>query len=64
VYYRGEQSSPASRPAHQPAGLAFFKRWIDADPSEPALSLLPSQLWLIGLGHFGQAYLWALGLLP
>jgi hypothetical protein len=38
--------------------------WL-ADPgNEPALSLLPSRLWLIGLGHLGQAYLWALGLLP
>jgi hypothetical protein len=25
---------------------------------------LPSSLWLIGLGHLGQANLWALGLLP
>ena len=33
-------------------------------PDEPALQLLPSSLWLIGLGHLGQAYLWALGLLP
>ncbi len=31
---------------------------------EPKLDLLPSRLWLIGLGHLGQAYLWALGLLP
>lgn len=38
--------------------------WLAADPSEPALTYLPSQLWLIGLGHLGQAYLWALGLLP
>jgi hypothetical protein len=38
--------------------------WLDVDPLEPSLSLLPSQLWLIGLGHLGQAYLWALGLLP
>jgi hypothetical protein len=28
------------------------------------MHLLPSRLWLIGLGHLGQAYLWALGLLP
>jgi hypothetical protein len=28
------------------------------------LRYLPSSLWLIGLGHLGQAYLWALGLLP
>ena len=25
---------------------------------------LPKRLWLIGLGHLGQAYAWALGLLP
>lgn len=30
----------------------------------PTLELLPSRLWLIGLGHLGQAYLWTLGLLP
>ena len=38
--------------------------WLKADASEPALTYLPSRLWLIGLGHLGQAYLWGLGLLP
>ena len=38
--------------------------WLQPDESEPALTYLPSRLWLIGLGHLGQAYLWALGLLP
>jgi len=38
--------------------------WLADAGSEPALSLLPARLWLIGLGHLGQAYLWALGLLP
>jgi hypothetical protein len=38
--------------------------WLSATVIEPALSLLPVRLWLIGLGHLGQAYLWALGLLP
>jgi hypothetical protein len=37
--------------------------WFDAG-GEPELRFLPSHLWLIGLGHLGQAYLWALGLLP
>ena len=32
--------------------------------SAPELRYLPSNLWLIGLGHLGQAYLWGLGLLP
>lgn len=34
-----------------------------ADPG-PQLEHLPSELWIIGLGHLGQALLWALGLLP
>jgi hypothetical protein len=38
--------------------------WLEANASEPALTYLPSRLWLIGLGHLGQAYLWGLGLLP
>lgn len=38
--------------------------WLGATVAEPVLSLLPARLWLIGLGHLGQAYLWALGLLP
>ena len=38
--------------------------WLQPDSSEPTLAYLPSQLWLIGLGHLGQAYLWGLGLLP
>jgi hypothetical protein len=29
---------------------------------EPELQFLPSRLWLIGLGHLGQAFLWGLGL--
>lgn len=38
--------------------------WFQPDESEPMLTYLPSRLWLIGLGHLGQAYLWGLGLLP
>lgn len=38
--------------------------WLGVAFKEPVISLLPARLWLIGLGHLGQAYLWALGLLP
>jgi hypothetical protein len=38
--------------------------WFAADPDAPPLRFLPSHLWLIGLGHLGQAFLWALSLLP
>ena len=38
--------------------------WLAGDSGEPDLAYLPSKLWLIGLGHLGQAYLWGLGILP
>ena len=38
--------------------------WLDADDSEPLVINLPSRLWIIGLGNLGQAFLWALALLP
>jgi hypothetical protein len=38
--------------------------WRDDDPSEPPLLYLPRNLWLLGLGNLGQAYLWMLGALP
>jgi len=53
---------------HRDVGLSLWQpepdiNWLDAN-SGPRLSYLPSRLWLIGLGHLGQAYLWTLGLLP
>ena len=53
----------------QALGLSLWRPrrevdWLQPDESEPALTYLPSRLWLIGLGHLGQAYLWGLGLLP
>jgi hypothetical protein len=50
-------------------GLSLWRpqataNWLEADPGEPRLTYLPSRLWLIGLGHLGQAYLWGLGMLP
>jgi hypothetical protein len=38
--------------------------WLDASGLDPELRYLPTRLWLIGLGHLGQAFLFALGLLP
>jgi hypothetical protein len=50
-------------------GLSLWRpgretNWLEADETEPALAYLPSRLWLVGLGHLGQAYLWGLGILP
>lgn len=54
---------------HRAVGLSLWRpdsktSWLNADESEPVLKILPSRLWLIGLGHLGQAYLWTLGFLP
>lgn len=38
--------------------------WLDAANAGPQIEKLPSKLWLIGLGHLGQAMLWTLGFLP
>lgn len=53
---------------HRSVGMSLWRpdpqiNWLDADPG-PSLTYLPAKLWLIGLGHLGQAYLWTLGFLP
>lgn len=50
-------------------GLSLWRpdaveEWWKRENDGPALAYLPSKLWLIGLGHLGQAYLWGLSLLP
>jgi hypothetical protein len=54
---------------HRVVGLSLWNPaastdWLTDTAGEPQLTYLPSQLWLIGLGHLGQAYLWGLGLMP
>ncbi len=54
---------------HRAVGLSLWRpdseaSWLDEKDSGLALEILPSSLWLIGLGHLGQAYLWTLGFLP
>ena len=48
-------------------GLSLWKpqcSWqVDPAYGEPC-PYLPKRLWLVGLGHLGQAYAWTLGLLP
>lgn len=38
--------------------------WRDDTHKGPELAYLPKSLWLVGLGHLGQAYAWTLGMLP
>ncbi len=64
AYARNEGEAPG----HRDVGLSLWKPqedWLRGNDVEgPPLQFLPSRLWLIGLGHLGQAYLWGLGLLP
>lgn len=48
-------------------GLSLWRPeldWRDSDWFGPVCSFLPNKLWLLGLGHLGQAYCWSLGFLP
>jgi hypothetical protein len=48
-------------------GLSLWRpdlKWLDSDTEGPESVILPASLWLLGLGHLGQAYIWNIGLLP
>ena len=48
-------------------GLSLWRPelpWNVDSSAGPTLVRLPEKVWLLGLGHLGQAYLWTLGLLP
>lgn len=51
----------------RPAGLSLWRPdsdWLTEDAWGDPCPWLPARLWLVGLGHLGQAYAWALGMLP
>ena len=37
--------------------------WLNTNELGPTIERLPASVWIIGLGHLGQAFLWTLGLL-
>lgn len=50
-------------------GLSLWRleesaNWLSGGDAGPELERLPSRLWIVGLGHLGQAFLWTLGFLP
>ncbi len=67
AYFHASKALPSA--GRRTLGLSLWNQepetdWRADDPSEPTLKYLPNRLWLIGLGHLGQAYLWNLALLP
>ncbi|MCJ2117023.1 hypothetical protein MKK65_10650 [Methylobacterium sp. J-001] len=54
---------------HRSNGLSLWRPdrshdWTAAAGDGPALAVLPNHLWILGLGHLGQAFLWPLMLCP
>lgn len=51
---------------HRPAGISLWKPghdWMDVPfATGPVQWRLPAALWLVGLGHLGQAYAWTTGM--
>jgi hypothetical protein len=65
LYIRGD--SPIA--GHRVVGLSLWDplaidNWSQPNRQGAALEFLPASLWLVGLGHLGQAYAWTLGMLP
>jgi hypothetical protein len=51
----------------RPVGLSLWRPdlpWRDPQAFGPPCRTLPISYWLLGLGHLGQAYGWAIGALP
>jgi hypothetical protein len=48
-------------------GASLWRRdlhWLDTSSVGPAIQMLPKKIWLLGLGHLGQAYAWVTSFLP
>jgi hypothetical protein len=48
-------------------GLSLWRPdldWKDPNAKGPCIEFLPAEIWALGLGHLGQAFLWALCFLP
>jgi hypothetical protein len=62
-----QQALGAVVPGRREVGVSLWRPeldWRSADAIGPGLQYLPASLWLLGLGHLGQAYAWTLGMLP
>jgi len=60
-------SGLSTRNLEAPQGFSLWRPdldWLDPASDGPSLEALPKALWMLGLGHLGQAYLWNFALLP
>ncbi|HEX8464766.1 MAG TPA: hypothetical protein VF627_09145 [Abditibacterium sp.] len=63
-FVRGKNWSAGARPVALSLWKPELDLFCDSEAQGPVVSFLPAAAWIIGLGHLGQAYLWALGMLP
>ncbi len=50
-----------------PAGISLWnpqEKWTGKEGIGPSEFTLPNDLWILGLGHLGQAYTWTLKMMP
>lgn len=62
-----QQQLGAVVPGRRNIGVSLWRPDLDWQADHaigPELQYLPASLWLLGLGHLGQAYAWTLGMLP
>jgi len=60
-------SGLSTRYVDNPEGFSLWRPdldWTSTEAEGPPLELLPKNLWMLGLGHLGQAFLWNLAMLP
>jgi hypothetical protein len=53
--------------ARRATGISLWRPdlpWRDSAAQGPELEILPEGMWLLGLGHLGQAMAWSIGCLP
>jgi hypothetical protein len=54
-------------PGRRDVGVSLWRpdrNWRSPEAVGPELAYLPASLWLLGLGHLGQANAWTIGMLP
>ena len=54
---------------YRAVGLSLWRpertaHWLQPESDGPPLEALPDNLWILGLGHLGQAFLWTLLMCP
>jgi len=55
-----------SRAGRRESVISLWEPWMDTSLPDvgPTVAYVPKKLWIVGLGHVGQGYLWNLGFLP